>query len=632
MKKITSIIFCLAVLFSCSTSFAAVNAAHRNGVNVTAEGECGRELVWILYDDGEMDIEITYKTEALLSNYRLTENFDEDSFIAEGMCDMYNYDSEEAPWYKYREKIKSVVVGEDVTYLGDYAFYNCVNMETVDIHSELLSEIGYDCFRECTSLESISVPERVRIIGSSAFEGCTNLRNITLPNNLQDIYYYTFCMCKNLKEIEINSGVKEIWGGTFANCSNLETVYIPETVEKIGGRAFFGCNSLKTIYYSGDKAQWENISIASGNSIIDNEKIVFLTEDGISDDKICSVCGSVISNENVFYDEDDNLICQECYDELSESEDERKCSVCGEYFKFEDMLYDEDDDLICQECYDELSEPEDERECSVCGEYFKFEDMMYDEDDNLICRGCYDELQNYDEEINKIECPNCGKVFEETEDVYNEEGYVFCPYCDEYIDDTDKKTEDIEIEFSTSDWAAEEIYEAYQNNLIPDEMLYDSLYKTISREEFAAVAIKLYENVFFAAIPYSDINDTPFIDCNYASEYNGYIAAAYAVGITNGTGEATFSPYENITREQLATMISRISRPANNGCAEIFADHWAISPYAVDAVYRMAAHNIIKGVGDNCFAPQETATKEQAIIISLRTLKTVCEARKQFNM
>ncbi len=176
------------------------------------------------------------------------------------------------------------------------------------------------------------------------------------------------------------------------------------------------------------------------------------------------------------------------------------------------------------------------------------------------------------------------------------------------------------MEFAASDWAMEEVVEAYQNNLIPNEMLDEALYKTVSREEFAAIAVKLYESIVGEG-PMVDIDDTPFTDCNSASEYNNYIAVAYKLGITKGISHTAFSPYKDITREQLATMLARVSMPPDNRTISKFADDSEISNYAKDYVYFMAMHGIIKGVGNNSFAPKDTATREQAILMSLRIFK-----------
>ncbi len=558
MKKIISAILSLLLLYSSFTAFATdlssiIANEHTMQILGVEQGQCGKNLKWKQGVTLHPTFEIT------------------------GTGDMYNYDVESQP---YPTNAYVVKLDDNITFIGNYAFYNFTNITEINIPNKV-TEIGYDAFKNCSSLLSVEIPESVTIIGSSAFEGCTNLQSVTLPNNLQNIYYWTFCMCKNLKELKINDGVKEIWMGAFFNCSNLETIYIPKTVENIGNRVFYGCDSLKTIYYSGNKTDWKNISIGSGNSEIDNAEIIFLEEDDVLDNKICTLCGAEMSNDNIFYDEDNNLICQDCYNELSESE---------------------------QECY-------------ICGEYFNPDDMLYDEDDNLICQNCYEELQSddYNKKINEIECPHCGETFEESEDVYDQDGDIFCPYCDEYIFDIEKSTDDTEIELITSDWAEDEVYEAYQNGLIPNEMLKTALYKNISREEFAAVAVKLYEKII-GYLPDVDIYDTPFEDCNYASEYNNYIAIAYDLGITNGTSSTTFSPYENITREQLAVMLSRVLTPPDNRSVTLFADHNNISQYAVDAVYFMTMHDIIKGVGDNRFAPKETATREQALLITSRLL------------
>ena len=56
-----------------------------------------------------------------------------------------------------------------------------------------------------------------------------------------------------------------------------------------------------------------------------------------------------------------------------------------------------------------------------------------------------------------------------------------------------------------------------------------------------------------------------------------------------------------------------------------FSDDKDISPYANEAVYFMAANNIINGVDDAgvVFAPKNIATREQAIIIALRCAKNL---------
>ena len=144
--------------------------------------------------------------------------------------------------------------------------------------------------------------------------------------------------------------------------------------------------------------------------------------------------------------------------------------------------------------------------------------------------------------------------------------------------------------------------------------------------------LKLYENIV-GDVPYVDIDDMSFTDCDYESEYISYIAIAYELGITKGTSLSTFSPYDNISREQLATMLYRVIKLAENdktydfdvNNVRKFYDDSEISAYAKESVYFMAEYGIVKGVDGAHFAPLDTATKEQSILISVRCVNSIFE-------
>lgn len=184
-----------------------------------------------------------------------------------------------------------------------------------------------------------------------------------------------------------------------------------------------------------------------------------------------------------------------------------------------------------------------------------------------------------------------------------------------------------------SDWAEAEVNEAKELNLIPPEMLNDNLTENITRAEFAAIAVQLHQAIVGEELSWHggyiiDIDD---------NMYQMYIRGAYNFGITNGTGEkdggVIFSPDLNITREQLATMLCRVVKlnkfedwisgndsdfPLDISNTKKFSDDYQISDYANEAVYYMSKHGIIKGVDSTHFAPLDTATKEQAILLALR--------------
>ena len=199
-----------------------------------------------------------------------------------------------------------------------------------------------------------------------------------------------------------------------------------------------------------------------------------------------------------------------------------------------------------------------------------------------------------------------------------------------------------------SGWAKAEVEKAYTMGLIPDSLLNPSVDYTnpITRAEFAAVSVKVYESLSgTAALP---ALTNPFTDTNDVE-----VLKAYNVGITSGTGATTFSPNTLLNREQAATMLTRVFKKATLPGWTLqtdnqftlpfvmpapFADDVQISDYAKDSVYFMAANGIIGGVGNNMFAPRAvtteeqargyaTATREQALAIAVRMVENLPVSR-----
>ena len=197
---------------------------------------------------------------------------------------------------------------------------------------------------------------------------------------------------------------------------------------------------------------------------------------------------------------------------------------------------------------------------------------------------------------------------------------------------------------NASDWATEELARADELGLIPDCLVGADMTKSITRAEFAAVSVKVYEALTGeTAIAASE---NPFTDTTDAE-----VLKAYNTGITAGTGDGTtFSPDAILNREQAATMLTRVyKKTAFDGWSlstdgnfaltydkpAAFADDANISDWAKDSVYFMAANGIIKGVGDGTkFAPKNTttaeesigyanATREQALLIAVRMVENL---------
>ena len=78
--------------------------------------------------------------------------------------------------------------------------------------------------------KNIILPEGVSDIGNKAYENCTNLESITIPIGATKIEQSAFQKCINLKKCIIGHGVKSINYLAFSGCNNLEVLFLPNTI------------------------------------------------------------------------------------------------------------------------------------------------------------------------------------------------------------------------------------------------------------------------------------------------------------------------------------------------------------------------------------------------------------------
>lgn len=193
--------------------------------------------------------------------------------------------------------LASINIPEGVTYISDYAFYNCESLNTVQVpaqgqfsigegafeysgltnidnllqHATGVDRAAFDhtdvqsvvipstmteiptCFLSyCEDLESVTFasPCHVTRINNSAF-GFSGLTSIVLPNSLTYLGTDVFTECTNLVSATIPEGITDISGGLFWECTSLSSVSIPESVKTIGSKAFSKCESLEHLVIPG---------------------------------------------------------------------------------------------------------------------------------------------------------------------------------------------------------------------------------------------------------------------------------------------------------------------------------------------------------------------------------------------
>ena len=167
-----------------------------------------------------------------------------------------------------------------------------------------------------------------------------------------------------------------------------------------------------------------------------------------------------------------------------------------------------------------------------------------------------------------------------------------------------------------SSWAADQVEQAIAAGLVP-AALQGKYTQTATRAEFCALATALYETVTGAPIT----QRTTFSD---TSDEN--VEKMAALGVVNGVGNGKFNPTGPLTREQAATMLSRLAEvlghPLASGTAS-FGDSAAIASWAAAAVGQVQAAGIMEGTGGGNFTPQGSYTREQSILTILRLYQKV---------
>ena len=270
----------------------------------------------------------------------LTWSFDVSGILRiSGTGTMYNYDSSNnrAPWRRTEimTALKSVIIKNGVTKIGDYAFTGCNKATSVWIPDSVISigrfaffgckglekvkipegvtSIGDDAFYQCTGINTIEIPSSVESIGSMAFSNCTSLKDFivdsdnatyssidgtlfnkdqteliccpagkkglfSVPDGVVIIGTFAFNGCSGLTGVSIPDGVSNIGGYAFGDCSGLTSIAIPSSVTNISIEACSNCSKLSKIYFIGTQEEWNSINISSINSILLAVRKIFVDD------------------------------------------------------------------------------------------------------------------------------------------------------------------------------------------------------------------------------------------------------------------------------------------------------------------------------------------------------------------
>ena len=157
---------------------------------------------------------------------------------------MPNYAStNDQPWKAFQSGIKTVIIGDNVTTIGERAFAACNALQNVTLGSRVQT-IEVSAFGTCQALQSISFPASVTTIGKRAFLNCRVLQNVSFSDGLTTIGEGAFSNCVVLQSITLPASVTTIGEYAFAFCKALQQVTVAwDTPLAVPDKTFWGVNT-----------------------------------------------------------------------------------------------------------------------------------------------------------------------------------------------------------------------------------------------------------------------------------------------------------------------------------------------------------------------------------------------------
>lgn len=162
-------------------------------------GKCGENLNWVLWD-GVLTINGSGK-----------------------VGDLTYFGS--TPWHEFPDDITSLVLGEGISSIGDYAFQNM------------------------NRIESVSFPQGLESIGKAAFNGCRSLKGVIIPDGVREIGSWGFAN-SGIESAVLPRSLERIGELAFSNC-RLAQLVLPENLLYVGNNAF-EAGKFDSLYFMGD--------------------------------------------------------------------------------------------------------------------------------------------------------------------------------------------------------------------------------------------------------------------------------------------------------------------------------------------------------------------------------------------
>ena len=250
-SKFVTILTVAAVIASALAVLFVLHAeSDDSSAGVTESGCCGDDAYYFIYSDGTLEIR--------------------------GSGAIYDYGGffERSPWYDHRDEITKIVIGDDITHLGQWAFVKCKHVKelTMPITLNSVTSDTACAFAGCYNIEKVNFTLGKDGYGFdyAAHEGSNSWYQLTPWYQSRDV----------LEDINFTDGIRHIGSDAFREL-NITALVIPESVTSLGCHTFFNCTKLADLtipislnsYYSADYPAFigclavEKVTFTRGNGV-----------------------------------------------------------------------------------------------------------------------------------------------------------------------------------------------------------------------------------------------------------------------------------------------------------------------------------------------------------------------------
>ncbi len=240
----------ITVIASAMTVLVVFHAETDNSsAEVTESGWCGENTYYCIYSDGTL--------------------------LIDGSGAMYDYRGfTHAPWYEHRDEITTIVIGNQILQLGQWAFVGLKHVTELSIPVTLNSVVSdtYPAFAGCYRIETIEFTfgNNGCCPDYSAYEGNNNWYQLTPWYQSRDC----------LKEIRFADGTKSIGADAFREL-NITSVILPESVTSLGCHCFYNCAELTDLSIPVSLNSYGNEDYPAFAGCTAVQKVIFTRGNGV---------------------------------------------------------------------------------------------------------------------------------------------------------------------------------------------------------------------------------------------------------------------------------------------------------------------------------------------------------------